>query len=131
MNIVARPRLLRNLQIGFGMSLLLLVITAVASFSSIVNLMDASKWVDHTDSVIIKTDHALFVLRDAESGQRGFLITGDSTFLQDFSGALDRLHTLIDSIGEMTTDNPNQVRNIRELRAVIDQPLLILGTIVD
>ncbi len=31
MNIVSRPRLLRNLQIGFGMSLLLLIITAVAS----------------------------------------------------------------------------------------------------
>ena len=66
MNIVSRPGLLRNLQIGFGLSLLLLIITAVASYSSIINLMDASKWVDHTDSVIIKTDQALFVLRDAE-----------------------------------------------------------------
>jgi signal transduction histidine kinase/CheY-like chemotaxis protein/CHASE3 domain sensor protein len=131
MNIVSRPGILRNLQIGFGLSLMLLIITAVASYSSITNLMDASKWVDHTDSVIIKTDRALFVLRDAESGQRGFLLTGDSTFLQDFNGALDRLHALIDSIAWMTADNSSQVRNIRDLRAVIDQPLQILGGIVD
>ena len=131
MNIVSRPRLLRNLQIGFGLSLLLLIITAVASFSSISNLMVASKWVDHTDSVIIKTDRALFVLRDAESGQRGYLLTGDSTFLRDFNGALDTLHGIIDSIGEMTIDNPNQVQNIRDLRAVIDQPLVILSQIIE
>jgi signal transduction histidine kinase/DNA-binding response OmpR family regulator/CHASE3 domain sensor protein len=131
MNIASRPRLLRNLQIGFGLSLLLLIITAVASYSSISNLMVASKWVDHTDSVIIKTDRAMFVLRDAESGQRGFLLTGDSTFLQDFNGALDTLHEIIDSIGEMTADNPSQVQNIRDLRAVIDQPLVILGQVIE
>ena len=93
--------------------------------------MDGSRWVDHTDSVIIKLDNALFTLRDAESGQRGFLLTGDSSFLQDFNGALDHLHVIIDSVSEMTGDNPNQVRNISELRAVIDQPLLVLGQIID
>ncbi|HUB60266.1 MAG TPA: ATP-binding protein, partial [Puia sp.] len=131
MNIVSSPGLLRNLQIGFGLSLLLLVIMAIASYSSIVNQMQASKWVDHTDSVIIETDRALFVLRDAESGQRGYLLTGDSTFLQDLNGALDQLHAIIDSIAGMTADNPGRVRDIAELRAVIDQPLLILSRIVD
>ncbi|HTR28456.1 MAG TPA: response regulator [Puia sp.] len=131
MKIIDKPGLLRNLQIGFGLSLLLLIITSVASYSSIRRQMKASKWVDHTDSVIIKTDHALFTLRDAESGQRGFLLTGDSTFLRDFNGALDTLHGIIDSIAEMTADNPVQVRLIRDLRAVADQPLLILGRIID
>ncbi len=131
MNIVSRPRLLRNLQIGFGLSLLLLIITSVASYSSISNQVTASKWVDHTDSVIIKTDRALFTLRDAESGQRGFLLTGDSTFLRDFNGALDTLHGIIDSISEMTVDNPRQIQNIHDLRAVIDQPLLILGQVIE
>jgi signal transduction histidine kinase/DNA-binding response OmpR family regulator/CHASE3 domain sensor protein len=131
MNIDFRPGLLRNLQIGFGLSLLLLIITAVASYSSINSQMEASKWVDHTDSVIIKTDRALFTLRDAESGQRGYLLTEDSTFLRDFNGALDNMHGIIDSIGEMTADNPRQVQNIRDLRAVIDQSLLMLGQIVE
>jgi signal transduction histidine kinase/DNA-binding response OmpR family regulator/CHASE3 domain sensor protein len=131
MKFVSRPRLLRNLQIGFGLSLLLLIITSVASYSSISNLLEASQWVDHTDSVIIKTDRALFTLRDAESGQRGYLLTGDSTFLQDFNGAGENLRAITDSIAEMTADNPGQVENIRELRAAIDQPLLILGQIVD
>jgi signal transduction histidine kinase/CheY-like chemotaxis protein/CHASE3 domain sensor protein len=130
MNIVSRPRLLRNLQIGFGLSLLLLVITSIASYSSIDNLLDGSQWVDHTDSVIIKIDRALFTLRDAESGQRGYLLTGDSSFLADFNGAQDRLHIITDSMSEMTADNPNQIENIKELRTVLDQPLTILSQII-
>ena len=64
MNIDSRPKLLRNLQIGFGLSLLLLIITAIASYSSISNLLDSSQWVDHTDSVIIKIDRARTAARD-------------------------------------------------------------------
>jgi signal transduction histidine kinase/DNA-binding response OmpR family regulator/CHASE3 domain sensor protein len=130
MNIASRPSLLRNLQIGFGLSLLLLIITAVASYSSINNLLDGTQWVDHTDSVIIKIDQALFILRDAESGQRGYLLTSDSSFLADFNGAQDRLHVITDSMTEMTADNPNQIENIKELRTVLDQPLTILGQII-
>jgi signal transduction histidine kinase/DNA-binding response OmpR family regulator/CHASE3 domain sensor protein len=130
MNIVSRPKLLRNLQIGFGLSLLILIITSVASYSSINNLLDGTQWVDHTDSVIIKIDRALFILRDAESGQRGYLLTGDSSFLADFNGAQDRLQMITDSMSEMTADNPNQIANIKELRTVLDQPLTILGQIV-
>ena len=131
MKIASNSGLLRNLQIGFGLSLLLLIITGIASYSSIKRQMQASLWVDHTDSIIIKTDRAMFELRDAESGQRGYLLTGDSTFLVDFNGALDTLHGIVDSIAEMTSDNPKQVAYIRDLRKVMDQPLLILGRIVD
>ena len=130
MKIVSRPGLLRNLQIGFGLSLLLLIITSIASYSSIKRQMQASQWVDHTDSVIIKTDRAMFELRDAESGQRGYLLTGDSSFLVDFNGALDTLHGIIDSLAEMTADNPKQVVYVANLRKAIDQPLLILGRII-
>jgi signal transduction histidine kinase/DNA-binding response OmpR family regulator/CHASE3 domain sensor protein len=130
MNSVFRPGLLRNLQIGFGLSLLLLIITSVASYSSINNLMDGTQWVDHTDSVIIKIDRALFTLRDAESGQRGYLLTGDSSFLAYFNGAQDQLHVITDSMSEMTADNPNQIKNVKELRTVLDQPLMILGQII-
>ncbi len=54
MNAKNGPGLLRNLQIGFGLSLLILIVSSVASYSSIHNLLESSYWVDHTDSVIIQ-----------------------------------------------------------------------------
>jgi signal transduction histidine kinase/DNA-binding response OmpR family regulator/CHASE3 domain sensor protein len=131
MNIVSRPGLLRNLQIGFGLSLLILIITSVASYSSISNLLDGSQWVDHTDSVIIKLDNTLSVLRDAEAGPRGYLLTGDTTYLASFNTATDRIDILLDSIQEMTSDNPVQQKNIEDLRAVIFKPLVLIGQVID
>jgi signal transduction histidine kinase/DNA-binding response OmpR family regulator/CHASE3 domain sensor protein len=131
MNIVSRPGLLRNLQIGFGLSLLILIITSIASYSSISNLLDGSQWVDHTDSVIIKLDNTLSTLRDAEAGPRGYLLTGDTTYLASFNTATDRIHILLDSIQEMTSDNPVQQKNIEDLRAVIFKPLVLISQVID
>jgi signal transduction histidine kinase/CheY-like chemotaxis protein/CHASE3 domain sensor protein len=131
MNIVSRPGLLRNLQIGFGLSLLILIITSVASYSSISNLLDGSKWVDHTDSVVLKMDNTLGALRDADAAARGYLLTGDTASLLTFGTARDRLPVIIDSIELMTSDNPVQEQNIKNLRKVIFQPLAILQNVIN
>src|SRR5260221_1236143 len=116
MNTVSRPGLLRNLQIGFGLSLLILILTSIASWSSIHNLLDNSKLVDHTDSVISEVNSVLSTLTEAETGQRGFLLTGDTAFLRPYNGANERALSLIDRIQAMTVDNPVQQANIKELR---------------
>ena len=99
-----RPALLRNLQIGFGLSLLILIVTSIASFSSINNLLDGSRLVDHTDSVINELTGTLTTLTDAETGQRGYLLTGDTAFLRPYNGANDRALSLID-MGLVVTVN--------------------------
>jgi signal transduction histidine kinase/DNA-binding response OmpR family regulator/CHASE3 domain sensor protein len=131
MNMAARPSLLRNLQIGFGLSLFILVITSIASFSSIRNLVDASGWVDHTDSVINQTNAALSAIQDAETGQRGYLLTGDTGYLRPYIGTEERALSTIDRIGAMTSDNSSQQANVRELRQVTIQEMEVLRRMVD
>jgi signal transduction histidine kinase/DNA-binding response OmpR family regulator/CHASE3 domain sensor protein len=131
MNIVSRPRLLRNLQIGFGLSLLILIVTSVASYSSIRNLLDSSQWVDHTDSVIIKIDRVQSLLRNAESGQRGYLLTGDSSYLRALNNVGDVIAVVADSIELMTTDNPTQQANVKALRQEVLEPLQLLQATVE
>jgi signal transduction histidine kinase/DNA-binding response OmpR family regulator/CHASE3 domain sensor protein len=130
MNSKFRPGLLRNLQIGFGLSLFLLGVSSIASFNAIRSLMAGSRLVDHTDSVLIRTERIHTLLQDAESGQRGYLITGDSTLLGSLYGAENALNAVIDSLGEMTADNPAQIANIRELRMVAFQSLPLLERMV-
>src|ERR1700727_410360 len=130
MNIDSRPGLLRNLQIGFGLSLLILIITSVASYSSISNLLDGSRWVDHTDSVVLKLDNTLGAIRDADAAARGYLLTADTISLMTFGTARDRVPVIIDSIELMTSDNPVQAQNIKNLREVVFQPLAILQNVI-
>jgi len=130
MNRVARPAILRNLQIGFGLSLFILIITSIASWSSIRNLMDGSRLVDHTDSVINELNVTVATLTEAETGQRGYLLTGDTSFLRPFIGANDRALGVIDHIEAMTIDDPLQQQNIKELRDVVAHRLILLKEVV-
>jgi signal transduction histidine kinase/DNA-binding response OmpR family regulator/CHASE3 domain sensor protein len=131
MNPRQRPTLLRNLQIGFGLSLLILIITSVASYSSIQNLLIGTKWVDHTDSVLIQLGNTLSTLQDAETGQRGYLLTGDSSFLEPYNGARERALAIVGHVQEMTADNPVQQTNAAELMEVLTQRFTIIKDIID
>ena len=70
----------RNLIIGYGLSLLLLIVTAIASYSSIESLLDSQARVNHTNAVINKLEEVISVSKDAETGQRGYLLTGQENF---------------------------------------------------
>ncbi|HTI08655.1 MAG TPA: response regulator [Puia sp.] len=131
MNIVMRPGLLRNLQIGFGLSLLILIITSIASYSSITSLLESSRWVDHTDSVINELSATLSTMKDAETGQRGYLLSDDTAFLRPYYGAQEKALAIVDNVQAMTADNPIQQRNAEELRDVIAHRLTILQKVID
>ncbi|PWV51626.1 response regulator [Chitinophaga sp. S165] len=109
----------RNLLIGFGLSLLLLVVSSVASFFSIRNLLQSAYWVDHTNAVILKLESTLSYMKDAETGQRGYLLTGDEDFLEPYLGAADSIAASINSIKVLTGDNPEQQEEIERLRSLL------------
>ena len=69
-----------NLLTGFGLSLLLLVLSSIASYYSITNLISSSDMVDHTNQVILKSEEIVSNMKDAETGQRGFLLAKDEIF---------------------------------------------------
>jgi CHASE3 domain sensor protein len=130
MSPLIRPGLLRNLQIGFGLSLLILIISSVASYSSIQNLLENSRWVDHTDSVISKLEYVISTMKDLETGQRGYLLTGDTVYLQPYNGSGPKALSTVDSIQQLTADNPVQQKNSEELRDVITRKInIVRGTI--
>jgi CheY-like chemotaxis protein len=59
----------RNLIIGFGISLLLLIVSSAASLTSIHNLFASAGWVDHTHLVVENLEKTMAQVQNAESGQ--------------------------------------------------------------
>jgi signal transduction histidine kinase/CheY-like chemotaxis protein/CHASE3 domain sensor protein/HAMP domain-containing protein len=117
----AKATFKRNLLIGFGLSLFLLVISSVASYFSIRNLLDSAFWVDHTNQVILELENTISVMKDAETGQRGYLLTGEEEFLDPFKGAYDSANTSIRHIEFLTQDNPSQQVTVKELRRIFNR----------
>src|SRR5689334_2384980 len=114
---------LRNLRIGFGLSLLILIVTAVLSYYSIYRLKQQSDMVNHTNMVLQQSEKVLSLLKDAETGQRGYLLTGSDFFLKPYFSATDNIAKSIDSLQQLTHDNPLQQRHCDSLRTLINQRL--------
>src|SRR6218665_2362519 len=95
----------RNLLIGFGLSLTLLIVSSVASFTSIRNLLGSAEWVNHTHEVIPKLETVPSMLRDAATSQRVFLLPGQEDFLAPYNGVEERVMTAVEEIRELTGDN--------------------------
>jgi CHASE3 domain sensor protein len=109
----------RNLQIGFGLSLLLLVISSIVSYISITNLLNSSELVDHSSQVIQSLETVISTMKDAETGQRGFLLTGRDEFLEPYNGSYDKALLNTNKAADLTVDNARQQENVRVIKDIM------------
>ncbi|MCD0487373.1 response regulator [Pedobacter sp. MC2016-14] len=131
MTVTAQKTLKNNLRIGLGLSLLVLFISSLASFMSIRNLIKSSDLVAHSNQVISNLDNIISTLKDAETGQRGYLLTDNKVFLEPYTGAKEKALDLLNNIASETQDNPFQQENVKKLQEVIEQRLSIISSTID
>jgi CHASE3 domain sensor protein/putative methionine-R-sulfoxide reductase with GAF domain len=105
----------RKILLGFIACALILFGVAIFSFKNSEKFIASNVWVDHTNQVLNEFEQILISSIDAETGTRGFIITGDEKFLEPFSDANTRGVEHLDKVRELTKDNPIQQKNIEEL----------------
>lgn len=69
-------------------------------------------------------------IQDAETGQRGFLLTNDDRYLGPYERATQALPDLVDAVRAHTAGGPDQERRVAQLRAEIGAKLGELGSTV-
>jgi signal transduction histidine kinase/CheY-like chemotaxis protein/CHASE3 domain sensor protein len=109
----------RNLLVGFGLSLLILIASSIASFISISNLVKSAVYVDYTNSVVRKLEQAISQMKDAETGQRGYLLTGEEVFLQPYHGSYEKETALVQDLKSLTSGDDSEQLNVNELNKLI------------
>lgn len=115
-----------NLRIGLGISLLLLIISSIASYISIKNLIKSADLVVESNAIINDVDNVVSMLKDAETGQRGFLLTGNPVFLEPYDRSISRTDSLFSKLMISTKHNPLEQQKLKELRVIIDKRMAIL-----
>jgi methyl-accepting chemotaxis protein len=121
----------RRLLAGFGLSALVLVLVAVVSYRNAYLLIENDGWVAHSNQVRIELADLLSELKDAETGQRGYLLTGDDNYLEPFKTALGSIQTTLGNLRKLTVDNPGQQRRLASLSQPIDNKLAELKQTID
>lgn len=100
----------------------IVVVGSVLSLRSHSLLRQNRDLVVHTYEVIGLTRNVLLAAEDAETGQRGFLITANSAFLEPYFHALHvTIPAELTNLERMVRDNPRQTRRIVDLRQLIDR----------
>ena len=109
----------RKTTAGFGVALAALVGIGAFSFLSLSRLKNTSNQVEHTYKVINKLGTLLSQLTDAETGQRGYLLTGEIRYLKPYENAIASIDQNLDELQELTANNPDQQQHITQLSPLI------------
>ena len=86
-----RPQSNHKLTTGFAVVLALLVVNALLSFQNLRGVIDNNLQVRHTHEALSETQAVLSTMQDAETGQRGFVITGENSYLEPYNAAVARI----------------------------------------
>jgi PAS domain S-box-containing protein len=121
-------RLLANRGPVIAVALLVvaLVADAVLSLHNIREVATSVQWVSHTNEVLSRLEAVLSTLKDAETGQRGYLLTGEPAYLEPYRDAVDRLPRQIADLRQLTLDNPAQTVRVLRLDQLASEQLAIL-----
>lgn len=92
--------------------------TAVAFYTTHL-LRESNESVTQTHNVIVAIDRLLVDVQDAETGQRGFLLTGEERYLEPYNRALAQIQRRMEQVEELIARNETQQWRFDELRAYV------------
>ena len=103
---------------GFAVLLAVLMINAAITRRQIAVQDSNQGWVEHTQRVLLELRTVESLLVDAETGQRGFLYTGEPRYLGPYNNALTQVYAHIDRLAALVVDNPQQSARMPVLRSL-------------
>jgi len=101
-----RARAARRITV-FGPAVIVIILGAL-SYGGLRRTIRMRQLVAHTQSVLQTSTSLLTAVLDAETGERGYLLTRDTTFLAPYQGALPRIDSLLAQLRDLTREFPAQ-----------------------
>ena len=115
---------------GLVTALLVLVVGAM-SLWTVIRAAESFEEVNHTGRVLLEQQKLLASLADVETAARGFVITGDSSFLAPFGKAKAAIPQSIGKLRALTSDHPEQRTRLDTLESVANDLVTENDQIID
>ena len=106
---------------GFSGAMAAILAFGWLSYDSILRMKESSQWVQHTYQVINQLHRIDEDLHQAQAGFRGYLVLQNPAFLQATREGLDQMMGDAVTAVQMTSDNPVQVENFKQLMPLLNQ----------
>lgn len=112
----------------FGLGLMVVAMAVVIGLAAVSAFQrdERQRMVEHTLNVQKAITDSLSLMQDAETGQRGYMLTTDLSYLQPYLDAIGKINQQLDSLAALVADNPQQVQRAAELKAAATERLKII-----
>jgi PAS domain S-box-containing protein len=105
----------RKLQLAFGSAILALLAVGAISYRGMAESRESDRWVRHTHEVLESLQNLLAAVQTVESNARGYLLTGDESFLEVYRVGKVRTEKEQAIVRDLTVDNAEQQRRLDAL----------------
>ena len=117
--------------VTLAIALGLFVVAAIALAVNLTLQSNSFGWVEHTNEVLRSIFAIERSILEAESGERGYLLTGEGSYLDSYNRSQAEVPKLFEALRQLISDNPNQVRRLDELHPIIEARLAEFKQVVE
>ncbi len=117
--------------LGLAAAIIFFMATGAVAYFNFQTLKADSALVVRSGDTLSALEDVLSTVKDAETGQRGYLLTGKDSYLDPYIAALREMGPRLDALQRLTIDNPTQQDRLGSLRQHIGAKLAELKRTID
>lgn len=117
--------------IGLAIVLVFFIASGVVAYRNTQLLANDEKLVAHTHEVISSLDQVMLYMKDAETGQRGYLLTSNERYLEPYNNARASIDSVINQIEQLIADNPPQLSRFKAVKGHVDAKFAELAETIE
>lgn len=121
----------RRATVGFAAALILIVVIGVVAYENAREFIETNQQVTHTVEVLAALDTILAHVAEAESSQRGYVITGYVSYLDFYAVSRVNVQNSILRLHELTIDNASQHESLALLEILIDRRFSLMDDSIE
>jgi len=111
----------KKLFVSFCIPIVFMLLVSLSVYKNTQSMVKDSHWVVHTHKAVARAQELLNLVVDMETGQRGYLITGDADFLEPYHLALAVWKDKVTTLAKQVDDNPSQVERLHKIDALLER----------
>jgi CHASE3 domain sensor protein len=123
--------LTQQIAAAYVLPALIMMLLGGLSYQNTQRLIESSRWVEHTYRVLGELNDMLNSLEHAETGQRGFVITGKDEFLEPYRAAVITIQKEYEDVRSITQGDPEQQKRLDTLHPLIQTKLSELAETIE
>lgn len=119
-----------RVNLAFALAVAVLLGIAAASYQSVTTLSETGRWISHTYDVLAAIDAVAASTTTAETGSRGYALTGEERFLETYQAGGRQAEMSLATLRRLVADNPEQQRRLDRLEPLLRERLARLADTV-